>query len=376
MILRLWFLFESGLPVFVFEGLSMLVVLVTAFMACFPNQPMRSKVDAQQDVVIAVGAVGAAEFGDQFQKWAERWEAAASGAGCGHVLLGLKPAGDDTDLERLKAELTRVAAFETSEPLWLVLIGHGTFDGRVARFNLNGADISAGELNEVLQPAKRPVVIVNCSSCSAPFINRLSGPGRIVITATKDGNEMQFSRFGDAMSEAIGDLAADLDRDGQTSLLEAWLFAVNRTKQWYESEGRLATEHSLLDDSGDGKGTRAEVFEGTRVKDTVKEKAALDGQLARKIHLVRSEDERKLTPDQRVQRDSLELQLEQLRARRGDFETEQKYLEALETALLPLAMLYRGVDDMTPSQTDDGRPVGPSSGVDPDSFIKPKATRK
>ena len=77
MILRLWFLFESGLPVFVFEGLSMLVVLVTAFMACFPNQPMRSKVDAQQDVVIAVGAAGAAEFGDQFQKWAERWEAAA-----------------------------------------------------------------------------------------------------------------------------------------------------------------------------------------------------------------------------------------------------------------------------------------------------------
>ena len=84
-------------------------------------------------------------------------------------------------------------------------------------------------------------------TCALP----ISGPGRCVVTATKDGNQLQYSRFGDFMSTAIAGLEADIDRDGQTSLLEAWLYAARRTAQFYTTEGRLATEHSLLDDNGE-----------------------------------------------------------------------------------------------------------------------------
>ena len=44
---------------------------------------------------------------------------------------------------------------KSSEPLWLVLIGHGTFDGRLAKFNLRGPDVTAGELNQWLGPIRR-----------------------------------------------------------------------------------------------------------------------------------------------------------------------------------------------------------------------------
>lgn len=334
--------------------------------------PGDSAADASQHVIVAVGAPGTQEYGNQFQAWAKRWQDAAANADCSFASVGRKKTDTQTtDADQLQTELSRQAGIETSEALWLVLIGHGTFDGRVARFNLQGPDIAADELKEALQPAKRPVVIINCSSCSAPFINALSGPNRIVVTATKDGSEIQFARFGDAMSQAIGDLAADIDRDGQTSLLEAWLFAANRTAQFYESDGRLATEHSLLDDSGDGKGTRAEVFEGTRIKGTIREKQEVDGRVAQRIHLVRSDEERRLSPDQRVLRDRLEQQLAELRTRRKEYETEAKYLQALETALLPLAKLYRSVDDGRQS----GSAKDPASKADLNTPTDKKAAR-
>ena len=61
------------------------------------------------------------------------------------------------------------------EPLWLVLIGHGTFDGHTAKFNLRGPDVSATDLAEWLAEMKRPLAVINCASSSSPFINRLAG---------------------------------------------------------------------------------------------------------------------------------------------------------------------------------------------------------
>ena len=104
-----------------------------------------------------------------------------------------------------------------------MLIGHGTFDGREAKFNLRGPDVTDVELADWLLPFKRPVVVINCASASGPFINRLSGANRVVVTATKSGNEINFARFGQYIAEAIADPRADLDKDGQVSLLEAFL---------------------------------------------------------------------------------------------------------------------------------------------------------
>ena len=43
------------------------------------------------------------------------------------------------------------------------------------------------------------------------------------MTATRSGNEQSFARFGGSLADAIADPASDLDQDGQTSLLEAFL---------------------------------------------------------------------------------------------------------------------------------------------------------
>ena len=234
-------------------------------------------------------------------------------------------------------------AVETKEPLWIVFIGHGTFDGRTASLNLNGPDVSSQQMAEMLQAAKRPIAFIACASCSSPFINALSAPNRIVISATKDGNQIQYSRFGDAMSQAISGLDADINRDGQTSLLEAWLFASRRTAEFYSTEGRLATEHALLDDNGDSKGTRAEVYEGDRLKTNLENADQLDGNQASRWHFIRSEEERRLSPEQRQTRDDLEQQLEELRQRR-DTLSEAEHLLQLEAILVPLARLYESID--------------------------------
>lgn len=294
-----------------------------------------------QHVIVVVGASGTQEYGTQFEQWADRWEAAArQGEATFELFAGN---GESSDREALKERLATTSIVKTSEPLWLVLIGHGTFDGRTARFNLQGPDITAAELKESLQDSARPLAIINCASCSSPFVNALGGPDRTVVSSTKDGGEIQFARFGDFLSQAVSNLEADIDRDGQTSLLEAWLFASRKTAEFYESEGRLATEHALLDDSGDGKGTRSEVFEGTRIKDSVSNRDELDGRLAARWHLVRSDGEKRLTPSQRQKRDALEDQLEILRTKKKDL-AESEYLRQLETILLPLAQIYESAD--------------------------------
>ena len=77
----------------------------------------------------------------------------------------------------------------------------------------------------------------------------------MVVTATKSGNETNFAHFGQYLAEAITDPHADLDKDGQISLLEAFLTASKGVDEHYRTRSQLATEHALLDDNGDQLGT-------------------------------------------------------------------------------------------------------------------------
>ncbi|WP_077028583.1 hypothetical protein [Fuerstiella marisgermanici] len=312
------------------------------------------RADERQSVIVVVGAEGTPEYRQMFSEWTDRWQAAAKAGDADFAAVGRGQSDESSnDLQTLQTKVTDAISVKTDEPLWLVLIGHGTFDGRVARFNLRGPDLSADAAAELLATSQRPVAVINCASCSAPFISALSAPNRIVITGTKDGNQVQFTRFGGFLADAIANLDADIDRDGQTSLLEACLFSARRVEEYYKSDGRLATEHSLLDDNGDGKGVRAELFEGVRVRENVKDKTAVDGKLAKRWHLVRSEAERSLSPEHRMERDRLEEQLEQLRPLKAEL-SEAEYLGRLEDILLPLARLYETSAD--PPQANQQQP--------------------
>ena len=156
-------------------------------------------------VIVVVGAPGQAEYEADFRRWADLWQAAAD-EGRGRVdpdrgRRATRPRSGDRD--RLRSALAENAT--GTGPLWLVLIGHGSFDGREAKFNLRGPDVTEAELAEWLAPVKRPVAILDCSSTSGPFLSKLSGENRVVVTATRSGNESNFSRFGQYLAEAIAD---------------------------------------------------------------------------------------------------------------------------------------------------------------------------
>ena len=288
-------------------------------------------------VIVVVGAPGEEDYGKNFSQWAAHWEKAAQRGGARSVILGLNTNNTGSDREQLQ-QIINDEPKEGAE-LWLVLIGHGTFDGKEAKFNLRSNDVSAVELAGWLQPFRRPVAVMNTASASAPFLQKLSGTNRVIVTATRSGSELNYARFGQYFSEAVGSLEADLDKDGQTSLLEAFLMASRRVKEFYDSEGRLATEHSLIDDTGDGLGTPPDWFRGVRATKASKDGALLDGFRAHQFHLVRSEAELKLSPEVRAKRDTIELSINQLRDTKRTL-PEDEYYQRLESLLLELARLY------------------------------------
>lgn len=289
-------------------------------------------------VVVVVGAAGEETYGKQFQVWADRWRQAAEKGGASFQLIGQSDsaAGNDrTELEKTLAIATDVH----DQPLWLVLLGHGTFDGKTAKFNLRGPDVSAQELANWLNALERPLAIVNCASSSGPFLNALSGKNRVIITATRSGSEFNFARLGEFLSAALSTLEADLDKDEQVSLLEAFLAGAKGVREFYTAEARLATEHALLDDNGDQLGTPADWFRGVRPVKAAKEGAAVDGLLAARFVLVPSRLESELPATARQIRDELESELSALRQRKSQL-SEDEYLRLLEPLLLKLAELY------------------------------------
>jgi hypothetical protein len=307
-------------------------VLIALFASSLPALP-----EPPATVVLTLGAAGQSEYASNFLHQAELWEKACIQAGCERVTVGADPSSTN-DLELLKQTL-EAQPKEALTPLWLVFIGHGTFDGKEARFNLRGPDISATDLAQWLKPFHRPLVFVDCSSSSAPFLNKLSGTNRVIITATRSGNEQYFTRFGQYFAAALTDPQADLDKDGQVSLLETFLTASRQTAEFYKMDGRIATEHALLDDNGDGLGTPADWFQGLRAVKKPQSTAAVDGLLARQITLVPSKEERNLTTEQRAYRDDLERAVFLLREKKSKL-PEDGYYRELEKLLLKLANFY------------------------------------
>mgnify|MGYP001599631227 CR=1 FL=1 len=297
-------------------------------------------VDDRATLIVVAGAPGEEEFATVFDHEMKTWAEVGLEERAKSLAIGGDTSGAVNDHDRIKQAL-EAEPKEGAGELWLVLVGHGTFDGKEAKFNLRGPDVSASELAQWLQPFKRPIAVVDSSSASAPFLGKLAGPNRVVVSSTRSGFEQNYARFGKYFAEAIADPKSDLDKDGQVSLLEAFLSASRRTTEFYKTEGRLATEHALIDDNGDGLGTPAEWFRGLRATKQAKDGATLDGVRARQFQLVRSASEQQLSPVARAQRDALELEIAKLRDAKAKL-PEEEYFRQLEAKLLELAAVYDG----------------------------------
>jgi hypothetical protein len=313
-------------------------LLLISAMTLAANAAEAAEPAQQASLLVVVGAAGEKEFGDEFIKWTGAWEKAGRSSGAKTLVIGTNPVAGRQDIDRLKAALQAESKQGPGE-FWLVLIGHGTFNGKEAKFNLVGPDFAATELAEWLKPFERPLAVVNCASASAPFINALSREGRVVVTATKSGYEDYYARFGRYLAAGISDPQADLDKDGQTSLLEAFLSASRQTEEFYKTEGRLSTEHALLDDNGDGLGTPADWFRGIHAVKKAGTGKSLDGLRAHQFHLVRSATEQQMPPALRARRDELERAAAKLRELKKSL-PEDEYYAKLEALMIELARVY------------------------------------
>jgi hypothetical protein len=297
-------------------------------------------VKREMTVLIVVGAHGNEEYRKHFTEEAALLQGVCAKAGVTSEVIGSQAEdAAKTDAAVLQASIAK-AAENADAPLWLMLIGHGSFDGRDAKFNLRGPDITTGELAAWLKPIKGEVAVIQTASSSAPFLKALAAPNRVLMSATKSADEVFYARFGRYFAKAIsGSTEADLDRDNQVSLLEAFLWSSKQVERFFETEGRLATEHSLLEDNGDGVGTRAEAFTGVRLTSPPADGKPGDGQLARQWCLILNEDDAALTQERRKQRDELERQVEALRAKKAQM-PEAEFYQQLEKLMLEIAKLY------------------------------------
>ncbi|MGH9394171.1 MAG: hypothetical protein ACRD1E_08380 [Terriglobales bacterium] len=155
--------------------------------------------------------------------------------------------GADATSAKLEAAMAQVAALaQPEDDFVLILIGHGSFDGVVYKFNLVGPDLSAPELAKLCDriPAKRQLV-VDASEASGGALEALQGPARAVIAATKSGTEKNATVFARYFVEALQDPAADLDKNEAISAAEAFAYAQRKVADFYSSQQRLATEHAI-----------------------------------------------------------------------------------------------------------------------------------
>jgi len=228
-----------------------------------------SPASAQQShVVIITGISGDAAHAASFSKWAAtmvdaaetRWQVPKANV----VYLAEDTVMDPTrvtgrstreNIERALAQLAQRA--RADDAILLLLIGHGSATGREARFNLPGPDLTATEWATLLAqfPTQR-LAVVNAASASGDFVAALSAKNRTVVTATRSGGEKNETVFAEYFVQAFAGDGADVDKDGRVSILEAFNFARREVERFYQSANRLQTEHALLDDDGDGQGTR------------------------------------------------------------------------------------------------------------------------
>jgi len=240
--------------------------------------------------------------------------------------------------EKIQARFAQLQSSTQAQDLVaVILLGHGTFDGDWAKLNLEGPDLRDLDFAQLLDklPAQRQVFI-NTTAASGPFIEKISKPGRVIITATRDGAEQYATAFPEYFVEAFLKADdADLDKNGRVSLLEAFDYSRDRVVRFYESANRLRPEHALLEDNGDGNGSETPSANSG------------DGQLAARTFLVASASSTpapSVDSNNPLEREKARLlaEIENLKARKNNV-PEPEYNRKIEELFIRLAKLNRQI---------------------------------
>jgi hypothetical protein len=218
----------------------------------------------QTYAVILVGPSPEQAHGDQIRRLGLRlYDILAKDYGYTRDHIILLVSGSDADdarisgtcqLDILQEKIKRLKkSVRPGDQILFFFIGHGTSDEEEAKFVLTGPDITGQGFAAMLEPfAAQDIVVVNAASASFPFSAALTGPGRVLVSATRSRAEKYNTVFAQYFIDALEDHAGDRDKNKRVSVCEAFLFAIQKVEKWYVDQDRIPTEHAVLEDNGDG----------------------------------------------------------------------------------------------------------------------------
>lgn len=292
-------------------------------------------------VAVIVGLGGEPEHSETFRRWgATLVDHAAGPLGIPRDRIVYLLDDPQQDVERATGKSTKLdveknlaamgTATKADDVAFIVLIGHGTSDGKVTKFNLPGPDMTAEEFAAVLKKFNtKNIVFVNTASASGPFVEALAGTARVVVTATRSGAEKFATLFGGYFVDALASDAADADKNKRVSVLEAFNAAKIDVARAYEQRGIMLTERALLEDGGDGEGSMDPAVNGK------------DGSVAAVLSLGAPQEALALPSDPKLrqlydERRALEQKAESLKLLKASMPPAQ-YAAELEKVLTDLA---------------------------------------
>ena len=297
----------------------------------------------ERHALIITGATGGSVYAVQYREWSEQL------SGILIDLLKFEPTHIVSLSESDRPEAAATAAnvrrhlgslrrsLKPDDLLFVMLIGHGTFDGLDAKFNLVGPDLESGEWAALLRGLPGRLVLVNSAAASFPFLERLAGPRRVVISATDSIAQRFDTVFPEQFVAALSDSASDIDKNGRISIWEAFAAAGAGVRRYYQQRGQLSTERPLLDDNGDGIGRESAG-------------AGEDGSLASRTYL--DEASPNAAPTDEVllnmmqKRAALEAEVEELKVKKA-FMQPAEYEAEFERIMIELARISRDIRQRT-----------------------------
>jgi len=224
-----------------------LLSLAAAFILFLPVSIL-----ADSSALIVRGVAGSPEHETKFDKWTEGTQKALVekfGFSSDRVIVLSDKKSAQAEIQKAFATLKQ--QLKPTDTFFLFFIGHGSGEDGVYKFNISGPDYTADDYNKLLStlPVGR-IVIVLGTPASGAAIEKFAGKNRVIITATRSGQEGNDIVFYDYFLEALESPAADEDKDQKISVWEAFKYAVAGTERFYKEEGRLATEHPQISDNG------------------------------------------------------------------------------------------------------------------------------
>lgn len=294
-------------------------------------------VGAEPFDLIVCGSGGQEEYRVRFAEWGERLRVVLvdelrHSAENVHLLTE-SASTTPSSQENVAATIGQLAQrLSADDRLFVYLIGHGSYRDGIAKLNLPGPDLRASALDSMLQElATERIVVINAASASAAFINILSTPGRIICTSTHSAEERNATWFAEYLIQALEEGSADQNRDERVSVLEACQQTAVLTQTRYAGENLIATEHALLDDNGDGLGSRLPLDE-----------QSTDGALADETYLKDFHFPPNAPPHLVEEYRAAVDQVEAFIRKKGEME-EEEYYRRLEDLLVRAARLNREI---------------------------------